>query len=53
MLTIWLWGTVFALLLIGFSLWKWYWKDDTAPGPSGDVEPVGGHGGDSSRDVPR
>lgn len=24
MLTIWLWGTVFALLLIAFSLWKWY-----------------------------
>lgn len=24
MLTIWLWGTIFSLLLIGFSLWKWY-----------------------------
>lgn len=24
MLTIWLWGTIGALVLIGFSLWKWY-----------------------------
>lgn len=24
MLTIWLYGTVFSLLLIAFSLWKWY-----------------------------
>jgi hypothetical protein len=24
MLTIWLWGTLFSLALIGFSLWKWY-----------------------------
>lgn len=24
MLTIWAWGTIFALLLIAFSLWKWY-----------------------------
>ena len=27
MLTIWLWGTVLSLALIGFSLWKWYWSD--------------------------
>jgi hypothetical protein len=27
MLTIWLWGTIFAVLLVGFSLWKWYWRD--------------------------
>jgi hypothetical protein len=24
MLTIWLWGTIAALVLIGFSLWWWY-----------------------------
>lgn len=24
MLTIWLWGTVLALVLIGLSLWAWY-----------------------------
>lgn len=24
MLTIWLWGTIISLVLIGFSLWKWY-----------------------------
>jgi hypothetical protein len=24
MLTIWLWGTLFSLGLICFSLWKWY-----------------------------
>ena len=24
MLTIWLWGIIISLVLIGFSLWKWY-----------------------------
>jgi hypothetical protein len=24
MLTIWLWGTIFSLVLILLSLWKWY-----------------------------
>ena len=27
MLTIFVWGVVFALCLIVFSLWKWYWTD--------------------------
>lgn len=24
MLTIWLWGTIISLVVIGLSLWKWY-----------------------------
>jgi hypothetical protein len=31
MLTIWLYGSLFSLGLIGFSLWKWY-----LPGPARD-----------------
>lgn len=27
MLTIWLWGTVLSLAVVGFSLYKWYWTD--------------------------
>lgn len=27
MLTIWLWGTIFSLVVVGFSLYKWYWAD--------------------------
>lgn len=33
MLTIWLWGTVLALVLIGVSLWRWY-----RPGPDDETE---------------
>ena len=27
MLTIWLWGTIGSVLLVGWSLYKWYWAD--------------------------
>ncbi|MET3110858.1 hypothetical protein ABHD89_001260 [Salinicoccus halitifaciens] len=26
MLSIWLYGFIIALIIIGFSLWKWYFK---------------------------
>lgn len=26
MLTIWLYGTIFSLALIMFTLWLWYWR---------------------------
>lgn len=26
MLSIWLYGFIFALTIIGFSLWKWYFR---------------------------
>ncbi|USQ79907.1 hypothetical protein [Ornithinimicrobium faecis] len=27
MLTIWLYGTIFSLVLIVFTLWLWYWRN--------------------------
>lgn len=27
MLTIWLYGFIIAMVIIGFSLWQWYFKD--------------------------
>lgn len=38
MLSIWLWGTLFALVLIGFSLWKWYRPGPEEEGSAGDED---------------
>jgi hypothetical protein len=27
MLTIWLWGTILSLVVVGYSLYRWYWVD--------------------------
>lgn len=39
MLTIWLYGTLFSLGLISFSLWKWY---RPRPDQNGETEQSGG-----------